>query len=124
MSKEIITILDDLAQRFGAVIDWSSKNVVPYLQELFTKFISWELHTSIAYICIAVVLSLLLSLLMFISYKKDWDGILAFLFIPWIGCIAISIGVVCTQIFDIIACKTFPEKVLIDYIDYHNLLGN
>lgn len=31
MSDEIIKILDDLGQRFGVVIDWSSENVMPYL---------------------------------------------------------------------------------------------
>lgn len=124
MSKEIIAIFDDLAERFGVAIDWTSANVMPYLQELFAKFISWEMYTSIAWICISTTLLLLLSLLMFISYKKDFEELIALLFFPWIICIVIAIGIVCTQTFDIIECKTFPEKVLIDYIDYHNLLEN
>lgn len=124
MSKEIIAIFDDLAKRFGVAINWTSKNILPYLQELFDKFISWEMHTSIAWICISTILLLLLSLLMFISYKKDFEELVALLFFPWIICIGLSIGIVCTQIFDIIECKTFPEKVLIDYIDCHNLLDD
>ena len=43
MSKEIIAIFDDLAERFGVAIDWTSANVMPYLQELFAK----ALHGSV-----------------------------------------------------------------------------
>lgn len=124
MSKEIIAIFDDLSERFGIAIDWTSENVMPYLQELFAKFISWEMATSIAWICTSVALMLLLSLLMFVSYKKDIEELFAILIVPWIIGIILTVGIVCVQTFDIIECKTFPEKVLIDYIDHNNLLGN
>lgn len=34
MSNEIIKVLDDLSERLGIAIDWSSQNVMPYLQDL------------------------------------------------------------------------------------------
>ena len=34
MSDEVIKVIDALAERFGIVIDWSSENVIPYLQQL------------------------------------------------------------------------------------------
>ena len=37
MSEEIIKILDDLGRRFGILIDWSSKNILPYLQDLIPR---------------------------------------------------------------------------------------
>ena len=119
MSKEIIAVLDDLAKRFGIAIDWTSKNVTPYLTELFEKFITWELYTSIAWICICVVLTGLLLLVSYIAYKKDSDEILFIFGFAGFAGLLITTTVVCVQIFDIIECKTFPEKVLFDYVDYY-----
>ena len=47
LSDEIIKILDALAERVGLVIDWTSKNVIPYLEQLSTKYINYEIATSI-----------------------------------------------------------------------------
>ena len=52
MSEKIIKILDHIGSKFGVAIDWTDKNVMPYLQELADKYINYELVTSIA---IAVV---------------------------------------------------------------------
>lgn len=37
MSEEIIKILDHIGSKFGVAIDWTDKNVMPYLQELADK---------------------------------------------------------------------------------------
>lgn len=53
MSEEIIKILDDLAQRFGIVIDWTGENVLPYVQELATRFISFKNAQAIIWMVIS-----------------------------------------------------------------------
>ena len=73
MSKEIIAVLDDLAKRFGVAIDWTSKNVTPYLTELFEKFITWEMATSIAWICLSVIATVVTMLITIFLIKKDWE---------------------------------------------------
>ena len=47
MSEEIIKVLDDLAKRAGIAIDWTSENVIPYLIELGSKLVKYELWMSI-----------------------------------------------------------------------------
>ena len=47
MSKEIIKILDALAEKAGLAIDWTSANVFPYLQQLCSKYVTYEITTSI-----------------------------------------------------------------------------
>ena len=47
MSDEIIKLLNDLSSRFGVAIDWSSKNMTPYLQELFQKYTRYEIALNI-----------------------------------------------------------------------------
>lgn len=49
MSDEVIKVIDALAERFGIVIDWSSENVIPYLQQLCDKYITYEIITSIVW---------------------------------------------------------------------------
>lgn len=34
MSNEVIKVLDHICDKFGIAIDWSSSNVMPYLQDL------------------------------------------------------------------------------------------
>lgn len=31
VSKQIIEVLDNLCEKFGVVIDWNAKNVLPYV---------------------------------------------------------------------------------------------
>ena len=54
MRDEIIKVLDDLSEWLGIAVDWTSQNVLPYLQELCDKYISYEIWTSIVYILICL----------------------------------------------------------------------
>lgn len=113
MSDEIIKMLDDLGKRFGIVIDWSSENVMPYLKDLISRYIDYEVMTSIAWIVIGVILLIGGIIFTIVFVKNDCDCA------PLISlgvaiCGAIVIGV---QVFDIITCYTIPEKAIIEYIN-------
>ena len=56
MSEEVIKILDDLGQRFGIAIDWSSQNVLPYMQDLFERFIEYRNISAIIWIVVSVIM--------------------------------------------------------------------
>ena len=115
VSSEVIKIFEYLGEKFGIAIDWSSANVWPYLQELFEKFIKWEMGTSIAWIVISVLVFLLSLLLL----KIDMDGFQYFLcfMIFVIGMVIIS-----NQTFDIITANFFPEKALYDYLNFNGII--
>ena len=51
-SSQFIEVLDALCEKFGIVIDWTSQNVMPYLTDLATRLISYEIWTSAAWIVI------------------------------------------------------------------------
>lgn len=57
MSEEIIKVLDNLCEKFGIAIDWTSQNVVPYLKELVGRFINYEVVTSIFWIIVGVIVN-------------------------------------------------------------------
>ena len=124
MSEEVIKILDDLAQRFGIAINWADKNVVPYLQELFDKFINWEIWTSVMHGGIGLIfmiIGIIITVIVIKSYKKNDmrfdDAVFNFLIFAGIP-FTISAILIFTQLYDIIECLTFPEKTLFDYLTY------
>ena len=117
VSSEIIEVLDYLGEKFGIAIDWTSNNVLPYLQTLVDKFIKWEISTSILWIAIAVfIIVMTITLINLKGFREINEetygmlGVLASLLI--LGFFV----VICVQIFDIIECNVFPEKVLYDFI--------
>ena len=117
VSSEIIEVLDYLGEKFGIAIDWTSNNVLPYLQTLVDKFIKWEISTSILWIAIAVFIIVMTITLMnlkgFREINEETYGML------WVPAGLLILGffvVICVQIFDIIECNVFPEKVLYDFI--------
>lgn len=116
MSSQIIEVLNHLCLKFGLVIDWTQENIFPYLQELAGKYISWEIATSKAWIIVAVV-ALIIGLILFISDAAlDWAYGIGIAVGVILIIIAVSVSV--TQIFDILTCKYFPEKQIVEYINY------
>lgn len=119
MSKEIIEILDYLGSKMGLAIDWTSENVLPYVEQLCNKFISWQIATSIAWIVIGVIIFLIgLLFIKFVKYcSEEIDEFLGFILLIVTLFLLISpVIIIPTQAFDIIECKTFPEKVIYDYV--------
>lgn len=115
IGNEIIEVLDYLCDKFGIAIDWTNQNIMPYLEQLFTKFIAWELSTSIAYIVIFAIVAVIFTVVLIWSDRTDeelTEMIITPIVLIIIGLI-VGIGV---QVFDIIECNVFPEKVLFDYI--------
>ena len=110
ISNEIINVLDYLGNKIGVTIDWTSTNVLPYIEDLCSKFIKWEVEMSIAWIVIASVMAILS--LVFAIFV-DMDG---FQWVLFTCAVVVAIIVIGTQVFDIITCNTFPEKVIYDYI--------
>ena len=124
-SNEIIKILDDLGKRIGFAIDWSNKNVMPYLEELMRRFIMWEIATSIIWIILGVVMTSLGGF----SARHIWEnrdsyddfgdiyeGITWF-FVLCLVLLVAGISVVITQCFDICRAVYLPEMTIYQYID-------
>ena len=116
MSDEIIKLLDDLGQRFGIAIDWSSENVMPYLKDLMSRYIDYEVMTSIAWIVIGTIL-LIGGIVFNIVFIKNGCDCALLISIGVAICGAVMIVMIGVQVFDIIACYTIPEQVIIEYIN-------
>ena len=117
-SKQIIEVLDYLGQKLGITIDWTAANVMPYMQDLFTRFIEWEIATSTVWIILGCILSIIAVVIIF-NFKKildqDDEDMTIFSILIILILLAIGVPIIITQIFDIIECLTIPEKVLYEY---------
>ena len=40
ISEQVIKVLDAVCDKFGIAIDWSSNNVIPYIEQLRNKIIT------------------------------------------------------------------------------------
>lgn len=121
-SSEAITLIDAIASKFGIAINWSSENILPVLQDLASKYIKWEISTSIAWIVFYLIIEIVLISFVCVDLKK-WRTELITLF-SVSAAIAPPI-VIIVQVFDIIKCCTFPELQIIEFLqDFIRSLGN
>lgn len=129
MSDEIIKVLDDLSQRFGIAVDWTSANMLPYLQMLTRKYVNYRLAMSVMELIVGILLFAAAAKLIKaakVQYRKVAKGEVDyssedFCVFTGIACcvgaaFAIFIGfiLVVSASGDIITCITFPEKLILD----------
>ena len=114
VSSQIIEVLNDLCMKFGLAIDWSQETVLPYLEELAGKYITWEIATSEMWIVIGALLAVG-GLIVFATDLK-WEWARGFMAIVGLFAIIGGAGLVCGQVYDILTCKHFPEKQLWEYV--------
>jgi hypothetical protein len=123
LSKEIINVLDYLCGKFGIAIDWTSENVMPYLEDLCGRYIEYEVYTSIAYCVILAAIIAVVGLVWgigsivdrFSRSRSDIPEVFSVFFFVFL---AIGFFVWAVQAFDIIECYTIPEKTILEYLKF------
>ena len=130
VSDQIIKVLDNLCEKFGLAIDWSSKNVQPYLKELMTKAVNYKFSIATMWLITGIILFIIGCIgikIGFFCKKKydeieeltDWDVAAIFAWIlSGVGVIG-SVLMIFSNIITIITCRTFPEKIIVDMIQTH-----
>ena len=122
-SKEIIEIFDYLGEKMGVAIDWTSSSAMPYLEELFNRYINWEIATSIVWIIAGFILLIIAIYCLrkfkpaYENHKKDYhDDSYAPWLVTLIASSLIAIPIIFTQVFDIVRCIYLPELQLYNYL--------
>ena len=114
MSDGIIKVLNELCDKFGIAIDWTSDNVVPYLQDLMVRYSKYVCYTSIMWLVIGLIIMVVFAVLLYKHLKQEHrDGLITFL----LGCgMLLGAWDTVNQIMDIIEITTIPEKAIIEDI--------
>jgi len=121
-SKQFMEIFNFLTSQFGVAIDWSSDNVVPYIQDFSNRFVKYEITTSIAWIIIVLSLPVILFSINKIITKKYIDSfcyddqmIFKSFSVMFFAVACLTAFIVTTiQIFTIIKAVTIPEQLIIE----------
>ena len=116
-SSQFIEVLDALCEKFGIAIDWTSKNVMPYLTDLAARIITYEIWTSAAWIVIMAIVFLIAwkmtkNLCKEDRFEDEWITGWAIRIITGI----IFFTVIGFEVFDIIEAVALPEKTLYVFI--------
>ena len=133
VSEQVIKVLDAVCDKFGIAIDWTNNNIIPYIQQLGNKIITYDICNSIMWLVIGSAIPLTIAILIkkFLNKKKleaketinDYyytDGSLderawyCYLIIGILLVIYIVISTISSQ--SIIQDIIFPEKTLIEFI--------
>ena len=135
MSQEIIKVLDNLAQKFGVAIDWTSQNILPYLQDLMSRYISLQNAYAVTWIIISTIILIISFIIMFKSInkiKKDSKQIKYYDVLE--DSPSAFLGIICSSFFIlifsvVILCNIFgllqniiaPEITILNYLKTINL---
>ena len=130
VSEQIMQGIDKLCEKFGIIIDWSSKNVIPYLETLCKRLITYEIVSSIIWVVIMALISIASIIAtkkytpIFIegvrenksTYDVGWEVASVFAIIALVIIYTTSFFVIVEQIIDITECLTFPEMYIFKYV--------
>lgn len=135
MGNEVIKVLNHLGDQFGVAIDWSSANVMPYLNDLMTRMIKYGIYINIYHIIYAIFITAVFIIVTIVLYKIACKMILrseeneehinsakilstafAISLVTTIIVVLIEIGNIKDCIADIIELNIVPEKYVIEII--------
>lgn len=126
MNEELIKALTELAKKFGVAIDWTSQNALPYVQELASRIVKFEVATSIFWAIVGAVFVISYHWWMpFIKYlarkekEKPYDVYDVWKWLAIAGMIiTMVIGgiIIIQQVYDLIQCAILPEIVVLRYL--------
>lgn len=117
VSEQIIEVLDHLGQQLGIAIDWSSQNVLPYLQDLFSRYVSYEITMRWIRIgVLALVIAILVAVIIMVFAKEEDDEIICAVTFLAGAAIIVPLVTIGTQVANIIKLHTIPERAVLEYL--------
>ena len=118
MSNEIIDILDKVGEQFGIAIDWTSENIIPYVETIFQKAVNYSVSSTIVWLCVSALIIALGVIMLVVAFKnrnEDSEFAAAMLLFGTIF-LLLGIGTTVDNVLHLIKCYTLPELVFLDTI--------
>ena len=130
VSEQIIQVLDVLCDKFGIAVDWASENVLPYVEALCKKLITYKITMSVASIILSMIViigSIVAVKMLYPVFKKGLEKEQHTYGVGWevgsvfaiVGLVVVNLVAVVSFMIDItsiIKCVTFPEMYIFEYV--------
>lgn len=112
-SQAFAKVLEYIVNSLGGVIDSKGADTVEYLKTLGSEIVAYKIGIAYMWEIVAIIAAVIGIVLLIAGFIKDEDSSL------WIGGIILAVALTIALIngYTIIECKTFPEKVIFDYIE-------
>lgn len=111
-STQVIKVLDELGKKFGVAIDWSNKNVTPYIKDLGHRIVKLEIAEHTLWL-IAWSIVLIVSLYILHRIHKEFEEING-----WVSALIVISVLLCgSEVYRIVECNVLPEAVVIEKIN-------
>lgn len=128
MSNEIINVLNAICDKVGLTIDWTSKNIMPYLEQLINRYVTYEIINAILIIVFNLIFMVATILIgkaiipkLFKRFAEDYDEIGSL--ITAIILSVIAVGIVMSAFWEIysyidiiIQCCYIPELRFLKFV--------
>lgn len=62
VSEQIIQVMDALCEKLGIAVKWTYDTVTPVIQDITSKYIRWEISTSVLWIIVSIVICAILAI--------------------------------------------------------------
>ena len=112
-TKDLIDVITYISDKLGVAVDWGSNNLVPYLQELGNKIVAYKENIAWMWVIVGIIVAVI-GVGTLIGYFVSQDGVWIF---AAVCCLGVAACIIIPNMYTVIACQTFPEKVILDYIN-------
>lgn len=126
MNEELIEVLTELTKKFGVAIDWTSQNALPYVQELASRIVKFEVATSVLWTIVGAMMVISfrwwMPLVRNLTRKekekpyKMYDFYKSLATAGMIITMLIGVLMIFQQTYDVIECVILPEAVVLRYL--------
>lgn len=120
-SQAFAKVLEYIVNSLGGVVEDKGSDVVEYIKTLGSEIVAYKLGIAYMWELVAIIAAIAGIIVIIVGLVKDSECAV------WIGGIFIGVAVIIAIVngYTIIECKTFPEKVILDYIEnMHNNAGS
>ena len=111
--------MDAVGKQLGIVVDWTSQNVAPYLEQLSHRIVTHEISMNVFYIFICAICAVIgRNMLKTGKRLFDDEGDEIGIFPVVIGFIIVCATFIGISVYikEIITAVTLPEKTIIEFI--------
>lgn len=127
VSEQIISVLNALCEKIGIAVDWTAANVLPYMQDLCGRLVTYSIASNIAAI-IFLIIGLIVIGFVFKFCLKKYQSADCYNEGPWAfggifsGIIFGGLCITCLivipgAIMEIIQAYTIPELTIIEMVE-------
>ena len=75
MDKELCNVIDKIAEKIGVAIDWSSENVMPYIQDIMQRYRTMSIVGNVVAIIVCTIIITICVILVIKMIKGIVNGL-------------------------------------------------